>query len=57
MGPLNTLILFIKDDCNNLSYVNGCANWLSDLDCGIYIVGQRFDIGPHGWSRCLLCFA
>ena len=39
----------------HLSYVNGCNYWLSDLDCGIYIIRQRFDIGPHGWSRCLLC--
>ena len=36
------------------SYVNGCNYWLSNLDCGIYIIRHSFDIGPHGWSRCLL---
>ena len=27
----------------HLGYVNGCDYWLSDLDCGIYIIRQRFD--------------
>ena len=38
----------------HLSYVNGCDYWLSNLDCKFYIIRQSFNIGPHGWSQCLL---
>ena len=35
--------------CNkHLSYGNGYG-----LDCGFYIIIQRFDNGPHVWSQCI----
>ena len=55
-GTFKHFIFSEKDDYNNrivgyfitMSYVKGCDTRLRDYNCGVYIIIQRFGIGPHG---------